>query len=789
MKYILALSIVILFFQSSFTQDFWEQTNGPYRSRVLQMYDIVEYQNDLLFASDANLGLFRSTDGGDKWSLILDGFDYANVFTINISEGIIYIGTANGIFKSAVPGDNWTQVGLTKQVFSIAWNSSGDIFAGTVSGMYRSTDEGNNWTEINSGISSGGRVVRTILSVPNGDIFIGTNDGIYKTTNNGNYWIRYEPIVESVRKITSTSSGYLVACTYSNIGKFYTSSDNGISWVHKWTNDDGLNTLTVNYSNDNIYAGTAYDGIFVSTDLGDSWNKISGGVPNDNAGTVCISAAGYIYDGTWGDGIFRTTNGGNEWEQINRGFSYQAIVRLAVGANDIVYSGTHYGIFRSTDDGSSWYESNTGLLSTDIYSIAINSDGYIFAGQGVYGVARSTNQGISWNDLGLGIDMVLAVSFNADGHIFAGTYSSGIYRSTNNGLSWEQVNNGLTTSYISCIIVDTNQAIYAGTDVGIFKSTTNGSNWELVTAGTTLANVWALTINHLGDFFAGTIGGGIFRSTDGGENWEEKNNGLTNTQVFCIVGNQGNLFAGTLGGGVFKSTDNGDLWVEANEGLLDPGIYSLALNSNDYIFAGTFSRGVYKSVMPVPVELTNYTAVVSGDAVILKWTTATEKNNLGFEIERQDPVTKPASGEWVKIGLVPGNGTSEEIHSYFFEDETIISGHYHYRLKQIDYDGTYKYSNEVEVEVTIPAEFALYQNYPNPFNPTTSIKYEIRNEGLVQLKVYDILGREVVTLVNGYQQSGSHRVEFNGHNLSSGIYFYQLKSGSFTSTKKFILMK
>jgi hypothetical protein len=198
----------------------------------------------------------------------------------------------------------------------------------------------------------------------------------------------------------------------------------------------------------------------------------------------------------------------------------------------------------------------------------------------------------------------------------------------------------------------------------------------------------------------------------------------------------------------------------------------------------------------IPVELTSFTASVlqNEKAVQLNWTTATEINNSGFEILR----FAQNDNEWETIGFVPGFGTTTETKSYSFIDENINSGTYKYRLKQIDYDGNFEYSNEIEIIVDFtPKEFVLYQNYPNPFNPTTTIKFEIpsviaseaKQSLMVSLKVYDILGNEVATLVNEEKQPGVYEVEYNSENLSSGIYFYQLKAGEFTSIKKMVLLR
>jgi len=185
----------------------------------------------------------------------------------------------------------------------------------------------------------------------------------------------------------------------------------------------------------------------------------------------------------------------------------------------------------------------------------------------------------------------------------------------------------------------------------------------------------------------------------------------------------------------------------------------------------------------IPVELASFSASTDKNNVVLTWYTATETNNQGFEIQRK------TDGQYQKIGFVPGKGTTTETQNYIFRDEDLLSGSYTYRLKQLDFDGSFAYSDEVEVEITQPEVFYLGQNYPNPFNPSTNIEYSIPQDGNVSLKVYDILGKEVATLVNEYQQAGTFDVVFNGANLASGVYYYQLTAGDLTSTKKLMLTK
>lgn len=187
----------------------------------------------------------------------------------------------------------------------------------------------------------------------------------------------------------------------------------------------------------------------------------------------------------------------------------------------------------------------------------------------------------------------------------------------------------------------------------------------------------------------------------------------------------------------------------------------------------------------VPVELVSFSANVQGNSVQLSWITATELNNQGFDIER-----KSKNAAWEKIGFVPGNGNSTSNKNYSFNDGNLLTGKYSYRLKQIDYDGSYEYSNEVEANiVSVPVKFDLSQNFPNPFNPSTTIKFSIPQAANVTLKVYNMLGQEVRTLVNSFREAGEHSVKFEAKELNSGLYFYKIEAGSFNMVKKMTLLK
>jgi hypothetical protein len=189
----------------------------------------------------------------------------------------------------------------------------------------------------------------------------------------------------------------------------------------------------------------------------------------------------------------------------------------------------------------------------------------------------------------------------------------------------------------------------------------------------------------------------------------------------------------------------------------------------------------------VPVELLAFTASVNNSNVQLLWSTASELNNMGFEIER----SIDGQDNFVTVGFVEGKGSSTEINYYSFTDHPQVNGvnQLYYRLKQVDFDGTFSYSDVVKVSYDVPAEFVLSQNFPNPFNPSTRINYFVPQESFVSIKVHDFLGREVMILVNETRPIGSYEIVFDASNLPSGTYFYTMIAGDYSTTKKMILLK
>ncbi|MCK9424464.1 MAG: T9SS type A sorting domain-containing protein [Ignavibacteriaceae bacterium] len=228
---------------------------------------------------------------------------------------------------------------------------------------------------------------------------------------------------------------------------------------------------------------------------------------------------------------------------------------------------------------------------------------------------------------------------------------------------------------------------------------------------------------------------------------------------------------------IFADDDNDDGDIDVAE----VAIWDYPLSAADVAAIGTVGT------LPLPVELASFSAIPAKGSVILNWETATEKNNSGFLVER-----KSETENWKSLGFISGFGTSTEKHSYSFTDQTIGSGKYSYRLKQMDHNGSFEYSQTIEVLLT-PSEFKMYNNYPNPFNPSTIIAYELPTDAFVTLKVYNTTGELVVELVNEYQVTGKYNKSFNtssqSYSLPSGIYFAELRANEKVQRIKMMLVK
>ncbi|MDP3148081.1 MAG: T9SS type A sorting domain-containing protein [Ignavibacteria bacterium] len=303
----------------------------------------------------------------------------------------------------------------------------------------------------------------------------------------------------------------------------------------------------------------------------------------------------------------------------------------------------------------------------------------------------------------------------------------------------------------------------AGSDGDLFINTSNFiGTWALGYASTPIVNeTWYRLVVSCDNThsFKTYLGGQLLK--DGAVSGMDMIDGRYSLRPFLL------LFADDDG-------DDGDI------DIAEAAIWDYALTSDEVLALGGIGGAL-------PVELSSFNAVQLKGSVVLNWETATEKNNSGFAVER-----KSENQNWQQVGFVSGYGTSTEKHNYTYTDQTVASGKYSYRLKQMDHNGTFEYSQVVEVLLT-PSEFKMYNNYPNPFNPSTIIAYELPADAFVTLRVYNTTGEQVAELVNEFQITGKYNKSFNTSSLNSslpsGIYFAELRANEKVQRIKMMLLK
>lgn len=375
-------------------------------------------------------------------------------------------------------------------------------------------------------------------------------------------------------------------------------------------------------------------------------------------------------------------------------------------------------------------------------------------------------------------EIVWDLSLDSQNNLLAATWGGKIYRTADNGRNWVRINNDMTVGYVWSIANNSNGMLLAGTEQGLFVSADNGSTWHL--SGITGKDVRAIAIDPANNnIYAGTWGYGIFKSTDNGETWNRLSAEPSNLAVHAIsINANSEIYAGTFGSGVLKSTDNGTTWNKLNVGY--DHIWALGISSNGNIYAGTYGDGMYRSTD----NGANWTKSSNGiNSAFIYSITMDAGTNVYVGAWAEGVYTSADNGnEWSSMGM-NGLGVSSVIVNPYSNSLYVGTSNGAVYTTRASATGVQNDEN------TVPVKFALEQNYPNPFNPSTSIKFSIPSAGHYELKVYDVLGKEVATLVNENYNPGNYTVNFNAAGLSSGMYIYRLSGSNVNMVKKMMLLK
>ena len=462
----------------------------------------------------------------------------------------------------------------------------------------------------------------------------------------------------------------------------------------------------------------------------------------------------------WTQTMLHTTDGGATWNNQNippNNAYYSVFFTDLLNGWATGYAGK---IVHTTDGGQTWFD-QTAPITTEYYdSYFINSNVGWLAGGDVGGFPSYISHRV-------------------------------ILYTSNGGVTWsEQYGEAYESPLKSIYFVDQNIGYACGESGIIMKTTDGGVNWsQQVISSFHFRNIFF--IDNLTGWVTGYYLGlphytAIFRTTDGGTNWIETQFGSGTDESLSGIFFVDNMKGWAVGGAnsqglVYYTSDGGTNWIQQNIPSTE-FLYRVFFVDENHGWASGHLGTILSTVNPVPVELTSFTATSNDNDVTLLWKTATETNNSGFEVQRKQT-------EWKRIGFVNGKGTSTEENSYSFVDENLTAGRYQYRLKQIDFDGSYEYLETVNVQVQSPTEYTLSQNFPNPFNPSTTISYSIPSSGFVNLRIFNSIGQVVKTLVNENKTEGTHEVIFDADDLTSGIYYYRIEVGKFSSVKKMTLLK
>ncbi|UCH64704.1 MAG: T9SS type A sorting domain-containing protein [Ignavibacterium sp.] len=502
-----------------------------------------------------------------------------------------------------------------------------------------------------------------------------------------------------------------------------------------------------------------------------TWEKL--GCPTDN-NLNSVHFVDSLYGWAVGDSgiIIHTSNGGVDWDFQNSSTLNQIVEVFFLNKNlgwaaSWNVSAWPFGtlVLKTTNGGQTWshepYAEDNIFLQCILFTDSMNG----WMGGKPHALIKTADGGVTWEQAD--IDTSLLAFFPVSNiHFYNSQYGyacGGAFEFA--GVIWNTTNGGDSWSAIDVSFAPADPVA----EIHVFDS---------------------LNVIGIGGDFE-LFGVGTIRTTDGGNFWEYEEHGIPGVGTDLDFRTDYEAWAPVPSGeSLVYSLDSGLSWT----GIPAPDSSSIAeINFPDSLHGyAVGDRGMILKYNPpyiIPIELISFTGSFNGDVVTLIWYIATETNNQGFELERRVASRQSLVGNWETLAYIDGHGTTTEPQSYLFTDSKIEAGNYWYRLKQIDFNGTFEYFNEILVEVTNPLKYVLEQNYPNPFNPNTLIKYSVPIDGLVTIEVFNLLGEKVAILVNEIQVAGRYEIDFDASDLSSGIYVYSIKSGNFNSLKKMLLIK
>lgn len=706
----------------------------------------------------------------------------------------------------------WSRVGSPGAggVYSLA-NEGDTIYAGTQYVLIRSTDLGDTWTAADNGLPVA--TLPLCMTVGGGSIFVGvsspTSNGVFRSTDHGGTWTEASngfPLGSYVRDV-KYHRGKLFAATVSTLGStaggLYISTNNGDSWAEVADGPD-TNMLSVAALGDTIYAGSTLSTIYISTDLGQTWWDTTVVPFFGQSIDRILPAPPYLFVSASGRGVYRSSDGGRTWLERNDGINLGAILSKPLERiGDTLFVGIDNGgaqpcggIWRSTNNGDSWVQSSTYRM-TRVLGTCIDTAYYLttallarnhtlFAGSFGFGVFRSTDTGTSWKQVAAPIQSYgqTVLAQRGDTLYAGGTDGGGLFMSLDNGNHWDQFMYELHGSVTS--IVPSGQFLFAGQayGAGVVRSSNGGQTWTRSTAGPT--NTVNCMSESGGILYAGTDGG-LYASTNAGGTWTQTayttpaNNLLAKGNVILVnraeFGTQ-RTFRSTDGGASFDTVAGGLPAGFVARDYLTAGNRIIALGiavGSGSVFSSVDDGATWTNISgPLTAA---YCHALAGDTLFVS-------GSIGASVVLRR--TTDFGQTWTVVSTAGlSNGAFEDLawkNGYLFG----VRGVGQSGVWRIQLSGTVGVD---ETDTPLPRDIALDQNFPNPFNPATTITYHLPSSGVVSLRVYDLLGREIATLVDGPAGAGTHQIQWNATQMPTGVYLVRLSTPSGAFTRRMMLVK
>jgi photosystem II stability/assembly factor-like uncharacterized protein len=642
--------------------------------------------------------------------------------------------------------------------------------------VYVSTDGGFTWINKSRGISGTVMAVSPYLN----NIVAMTSDGTFFSSDGGDNWIGQSLDNKIVHNICRNGSTLYAGMDRFNWGYVMKSTDNGMTWydvLAQYLDLSQISTVTaVAVYRDTIYSGDDRGKLYKSTDSGNSWKQIS--YPNNYIGSIYLDDSLLIVGGV--DAFFRSTDSGNSWDTINAPIQ-GATVDNITKVGSILYASMVYGILASHDFGKTWtvcINHLGGYTVTGCITALAGINNSILAGAGG-GLFASTDEGVTWGYRDRGIASSYIHSFISIGsRLLVTTEDYGLMYTDDNGATWNRSVSGLSLYYSYYICKHKSLLFAAGLQEKVYMSSDTGITWVPRSNG---LDGWSIiSIASIGDSLILGTNNGILISPDNGQNWSRPSSALQGESIQYIY-TEGSTIIVSTDWGIYRSTDRGGSWIPIEMSIMYPhlNVYQI-VRSGPYLYAPVPGYyGIYRSSDNGATW--NYSGFQSEEV----YTAAAIDSILFIGTQNNGALISSDYGtNWYTMN----NGLDALLvfrlclHRGFLFAAPGARGAQSFPLNLLGITSVWKDRN-------MPIRTELQQNYPNPFNASTKISFSIHSANYVSLKIFNILGEEVATIVDQWKSAGSYSMDWIATRFPSGVYFYRLQVGNILQTKKLLLLK